>query len=194
MTDADGLDVLLGSSAIPGIFRSVDIGNEPYVDGGVVMNTPLRPAIQAGATSLHVIYMDPDVRRIPLPRLRNTLNTLYRMVVISFGLTVSRDIRTAAAINLRLHQGQQAATRTVLTGEPRPKRYRPLVIHRFHPSEDLGGTFRWLDFERQHIARLIERGYEDACVHDCQANRCVIPGNEEAIVRTDSPGWVRRDA
>lgn len=194
MTDADGVNILLASSAIPGIFPSVEIGNEPHVDGGVVMNTPLRPAIQAGATMLHVIYMDPDVRRIPLPRLRNTLNTLYRTLVISFGLTVSRDIRVAAGINLRVRESEANAYSTVLTGERRQRRYRPLVIHRFYPAEDLGGTFRWLDFDRAHVISLIDRGYRDACTHDCVANRCVVPGREEEIARTEAPAWIRRDA
>jgi NTE family protein len=194
MTETQGVDILVGSSAIPGVFASVDVAGEPYVDGGVVMNTPLRPAIQAGANELHVIYMDPDVWRIPLPRLRNTLNTLYRMLVISFGLTVSRDIHTAAAINRRLRASPAEAETTVVTGVPRAKRYRPLTIHRYHPTEDLGGTFRWLDFDRDHVVRLIERGYEDTCVHDCKAMRCVIEGQDDPVSAADTAEWVRRDA
>jgi predicted acylesterase/phospholipase RssA len=194
MTDESGVEVLLASSAIPGLLPSVEIGDEPFVDGGVVMNTPLKPAIEAGASDLHVVYMDPDVIRVPLPRQRNTLNTLYRMVVISFGLTVSRDIRTAAAINLRVRRDQDSANKTALTGEPRGKRYRPLTIHRYHPREDLGGTFRWLDFNRDHVAGLIERGFEDALAHDCERNRCVIPGRERDLVNADTAPWARRDA
>jgi len=194
LTDEVGVDVLLASSAIPGLLPSVEIGDEPFVDGGVVMNTPLKPAIEAGASDLHVVYMDPDVMHIPLPRQRNTLNTLYRMVVISFGLTVSRDIRTAAAINLRVRRDEESATTTALTGQARGKPYRPLTIHRYHPKEDLGGTFRWLDFNRDHVATLIERGFEDARAHDCERNRCVIPGREQDVVSADTAPWARRDA
>jgi len=194
LTDKQGVNVLLASSAIPGVFPTVEIDDEPYVDGGVLMNTPLRPAIQAGATDLHVIYMDPDVRRIPLPRRRNTLNTLYRMLVISFGVTVSRDIRTAAAINRRLREDASQAATTVLTGEPRERKYQPVTIHRYHPAEDLGGTFRWLDFNRDHIARLIDQGYIDACAHDCRANRCVLADRDEPLPDNDTADWVRRDA
>jgi predicted acylesterase/phospholipase RssA len=194
LTDLRGIEVLLASSSIPGVFPSVEIDDDPYVDGGVVMNTPLRPAIQAGATELHVIYMDPDVRHMALPRRRNTLNTLYRLLAISFGLTVSRDIRTAAIVNRRLRESQAAATTTVLTGERRERRYRPLAIHRYHPSDDLGGTFRWLDFNRDHIIRLIQRGYEDALTHDCVRNRCVIEGREDAVSGADTAQWARRDA
>jgi predicted acylesterase/phospholipase RssA len=180
MDERHALLIVLASSAIPGVFGSVDIDGEPYVDGGVVMNTPLRPAIQAGADQLHVIYMDPDVLRIPLPRVRNTMNTFYRMLVISFGLTVSRDIATASAINRRVQRGEAAVDRSVLTGAPRPTDYRPLTIHRYQPSDDLGGTFRWLEFDGEHVHRLIQRGYDDACAHDCAVSRCVFPGDEHA--------------
>jgi predicted acylesterase/phospholipase RssA len=194
MVGDQALLIVLGSSAIPGVFSSIEIEGEPYVDGGVVMNTPLRPAIEAGGSELHVIYMDPDVRRIPLPRLRNSLNTFYRMLVISFGLTVSRDIRTAQAINRRLRRDPNAASTTALTGSLRTREYRPLTIHRYYPTEDLGGTFRWLDFESDHLERLIQRGYEDACAHDCTANRCVLPDCEPDWDADHEPPWVRRDA
>jgi NTE family protein len=194
MDDRHALAVVLASSAIPGVFSSVEIDGEPYVDGGVVMNTPLRPAIRAGADELHVIYMDPDVRRIPLPRLRNSMSTFYRMLVISFGLTVSRDIAMARAINRRLRRGGAAAATDVRTGATRDRTYRPLTIHRYHPSDDLGGTFRWLEFEAEHVSRLIERGYDDACAHDCEASRCVLPDNDEAAGLADELPWVRRDA
>jgi predicted acylesterase/phospholipase RssA len=190
--DAHAVAMVLASSAIPGVFSSVEIDGEPFVDGGVVMNTPLRPAIHAGAGDLHVIYMDPDVRRIPLPRIRNSINTFHRLLVISFGLTVSRDIANARAINRRLRVGDDAAFTTALTGAPRPRQYRPLTIHRYHPVDDLGGTYRWLDFDGDHIHRLIERGYEDARLHDCELSRCVLPGQDESF--SDEPPWIRRDA
>src|SRR2546426_11131589 len=61
-----GHQVVLASSSIPGVFPSVEIEGEPYVDGGVVMNTPLKPAIDSGADTLHAIYMDPNVQAISL--------------------------------------------------------------------------------------------------------------------------------
>src|ERR1041385_6819303 len=52
---------VLASAAIPGVFPPVDIDGVNYVDGGTVMNTPLTPAIRAGAETIHLIYLDPDV-------------------------------------------------------------------------------------------------------------------------------------
>ena len=192
--DGKAVDVLLASTAIPGVFASGEVDDDPYVDGAVIMNTPLRPAIHAGASQLHVVYMDPDVAHIPLPRQRNTLNTLYRTLVIGFGVTASRDIATAAAINVRIKRDAAAALTQASSGQARKTPYRPLTVHRYHPSEDLGGTFRWLDFEQDHIMRLIERGYEDARVHDCVANRCLVEGSEEVLSSADTAAWARRDA
>jgi NTE family protein len=40
---------LLASTAIPGLFPSVQIGEREYLDGGVVNNTPLNVAVEGGA-------------------------------------------------------------------------------------------------------------------------------------------------
>ena len=63
MTDELGPRAILASAAIPGFFPPTEVGAQPFVDGGVVLNTPLVPAIEAGADILHVIYMDPDVSK-----------------------------------------------------------------------------------------------------------------------------------
>src|SRR5436190_16192377 len=51
-----GINAIMASTAIPGVFPPVTIERDIYVDGGVVQNTPLQPAIQFGGTNLHVIY------------------------------------------------------------------------------------------------------------------------------------------
>jgi NTE family protein len=168
MSAEDAAPIVRASSSIPGVFPSVEIEGEPYVDGGVVMNTPLKPAIDAGADILHAIYMDPNVQSIALPKIRNTVSTAYRLMIIGFGSTMNRDIEIAERIN-----------RTVLAGETHrtagTPAYRKLTIHRYHPREDLGGVFRWLSFGRDHLIKLINLGAEDAIAHNCAANRCVLP-------------------
>src|SRR5215510_2601199 len=44
-TDKLGPRIIMASSAIPGFFTPQTVGAQPYVDGSVLMNTPLRPAI-----------------------------------------------------------------------------------------------------------------------------------------------------
>src|SRR5260370_11644722 len=60
-------DAVLASAAIPGIFPAVRIGADPYMDGGILMNTPLNPAIDLGADVVHVVPLDPSIHNLPPP-------------------------------------------------------------------------------------------------------------------------------
>ena len=91
--------IIMASAAIPGLFPPVEIGGDLYVDGGTVMNTPLKCALQAGATTLHVVYMDPDVGNIPVRRLMNSVDTFDRVFTIMLATKINEDIETAAWIN-----------------------------------------------------------------------------------------------
>lgn len=192
MTDEDGYQAILASAAIPGFFQPQYIAGEPYVDGGVVMNTPLKCALQAGATILHVIYLDPDIENLPLKVLQNTYNTLDRTIVINNATVTNEDIDTAAWIN----EGLEAMER-VLRGETlsdkgmldfirvagqieqsleQGKPYMKVTIHRYHPHHDLGGGgLGILDFNRDRIVGLIERGFSDTVNHDCDESHCILP-------------------
>lgn len=192
MTGEGGPLILRASTAIPGIFPAVTIPPEIFVDGGVLMNTPLAPAIHCGATELHVIYLDPDVRNIPLTDLQATMTTLQRVSSISVAATINHDIEHAATINrgiallrdgLRLEgaverQDLDDLLQTVeLMREQlaRGKQFRKIAIHRYHPGDILGGAMGLLSFERETLALLIERGYQDAVAHDCVASACILP-------------------
>ena len=165
MTDQLGPLAILASSAIPGIFPMTEIGEQPFVDGGVLINTPLKPAIDAGAENLHVIYLDSDVRNIPLPPVENTVSTLYRMQLISWAQTVEQDIETAKRINLELAFEQLAPEAVkILQRTPYLRRvpdHRPLTIYTYHPRSDPEGALGALDFSRDRLQRLIEQGFND---------------------------------
>jgi len=186
--------MIMASAAIPGIFPPVRIGDDYYIDGGAVMNTPLNCAIQAGATTLFVIYLDPDVNNIPIQRLMNTIDTIDRVYTIMLATKINEDIETAAWINAGLsvlERVDQSKTAANLSGPEvtafirvaaqiaervkEGRKYKKLTIHRFHPHDDLGGPLGMLDFSRQAVTRLISRGFEDAVYHDCYESRCVFP-------------------
>lgn len=57
------LDAILASSAIPGIFPPVRIGNDLYADGGVVAGLDIGAAVELGATSVIAIDLRPPVMR-----------------------------------------------------------------------------------------------------------------------------------
>jgi predicted acylesterase/phospholipase RssA len=194
MTDEQGFRIVQASAAIPGIFSQTYIQGDPYVDGGVLMNTPLNCAIDAGATELHVIYMDPDVRHIPLYRLQSTIEVFDRLLVITSATKVNEDIDTARWINDGLGVLERASRggsgdisdaelrafiraagkieERLRAGTP----YRKLTIHRYHPHDDLGGgALGLLNFDRGRLAALVERGFSDGVNHDCEASHCVLP-------------------
>jgi predicted acylesterase/phospholipase RssA len=195
MTDEIGDRVIAGSAAVPGFFPPVEIGGEPYVDGGVVMNTPLKPAIDAGADIIHMIYLDPDVANIPIQALQTTLDTLDRVLTIFFALSINEDIATADWINRGLQVIERAERGDILSDadvrsfirvadriQQRLKLsapYRKITIHRYHPHEDLSGLLGLLNFDRNRIIGLIERGFKHAAEHECSASGCLLPSGVE---------------
>lgn len=192
-----GREMIMASAAIPGIFPPVRIGDDFYVDGGTVMNTPLNCAIAAGATTLFVIYLDPDVGNIPLQRLMNTIDTIDRVYTIMLATKINEDIDTAAWINEGLTVMERVAaagSAAALSGAEitafvrvvaqiaermqAGRNYKKLTIHRFHPHDDLGGPTGMLNFRREAVKRLIDRGFEDAVYHDCYESHCIFPDSQ----------------
>jgi NTE family protein len=191
LTEEHGYQAVLASAAIPGFFPPHYIDGQPYVDGGVVMNTPLSCAIHAGADFLHVIYLDPDVDKLPLKVLQNTYNTLDRTVLINNATVIEEDVLTASWINdgldvlERIRRGEilsdenfrdfiRVAAQIEKRGKQTP--YKKLTIHRYHPHYDPGGGgIGILNFDKDRLARLIELGFEDTVHHDCRQSHCVVP-------------------
>lgn len=190
------------SAALPGIFPPVRIGDSLYVDGGVLMNTPLNPAIDAGAATIHVIYLDPDPAQIPMPHLSGSMDILSRLLAIAAAATINHDIEHAAAVNRGVEVLRAAATSgqvasddlhsllrfagqsagpslsagPALLQQALAEGYQQITIHRYHPhSSPLAGIMGLLDFERPNIERLIQRGYDDAVHHNCATEGCITP-------------------
>jgi NTE family protein len=187
MTEAVGHKVIMASAALPGIFPPVDIEGDWYVDGGVLMNTPVMPAIEAGADVIHMTYLDPDVKNIPFVRLRNTLDVLDRMLTIQFAIKINEDLQTVERVNRALEVlegggkagsvgGADQATLCMVMGRTRKDiQYRKITVHRYHPREDLSGLLGLLQFDRKRLADLVEAGFKNAVEHDCQVSGCIVP-------------------
>jgi predicted acylesterase/phospholipase RssA len=152
-------DAVLASGAIPGIFPSIQIGGAPHVDGGVLMNTPLKPAIDEGAQVIHTIALDPNIANVPQTTLPNTLDTFERLLNISNSSRVEADLKMADHVNRNLdrHPG-----------------HRHIVIHVHRPKADMGGVFGMLNFGLARMKGLIDQGYLEAMKHDCKDSGCVL--------------------
>jgi predicted acylesterase/phospholipase RssA len=110
LDDKTGHLAIQASTAIPGVFPPVEINHTKYVDGGLLLNTPLAAALDAlrarapheDGYVLHVIYLDPDLRDVPLGQGTNTLDALNRLTALAFASQVNRDIKQAKHINQSL--------------------------------------------------------------------------------------------
>lgn len=194
LADGIGLAGIVASTAIPGIFPAVPINGVLHHDGGVLLNTPLRPAIRDGADVIHMIFLDPMVVDIPLRLPPNSIDTAYRMFLIMSSALFRADLALAAAINVELElfrqQGiltadyrlaitapkqQKVKSRFLKRLEQRARPYRPLTVHVYRPETDLDGGTGLIDFSARYIDAAIAAGYRDAVSHDCEASGCILP-------------------
>jgi len=82
LSDGPVVEAVLASSAIPGVFPAVHIGNRDLVDGGVASNAPIGAAITLGATRVVVLPtgFTCDQKRVPTGVLGRTMHALNLMV------------------------------------------------------------------------------------------------------------------
>lgn len=178
MLESNFRDAVMASTAIPGFFPPVTIessktgaGSETrlYVDGGLVLNSPLNPAIDAGATSIHLICLNPDVSTLTMSPVNSTLDTLERALATSVAAGVASELA-------RVKLGNRLAG--VVRHENSDEFFREVTVHRYHPSKQvLGGVPGILDFSLQHLDELIANGEFVASNHDCERDKCVLPKN-----------------
>jgi predicted acylesterase/phospholipase RssA len=206
MTNQFGPLAILASTSIPGIFPQTRVGAEPFVDGGVLMNTPLEPAVRAGANILHVIYLSADVKNIPLAEIENTMTMTYRSQIIGWAKAYHQDIESIRSTNKKLGRlkhlidaGQiteeeaNALIKVVPTARREPltfDKYRPLTVHRYFPHDPISGVLGMLDFRQASVQERIERGFNDTVHYDHKAQFSVIPvpyvpAGEEAQISED---------
>ena len=170
------VDAVMASTAIPGVFPTVVVNTRGhngklerrhFADGGLVMNTPLNPAIEGEATTIHLICLNPLVEELPMDTLENTMDTLTRALVAAVAGMISNDLEQVKLVNR-------------IAGIVRRKHsdhfYEAVTVHRYHPNiGNLGGLAGLLDFSGAHIQALINDGLDVAEGHDCKRDGCVIP-------------------
>ena len=142
--DKDLLEGVMASSAFPGMFDAITVGDEQYTDGGVRTVTPLKDAIDAGATEVDVIlteYPEFDI----VPNNLKTLKVLLRSLNIMMNEVVENDLKVCALKN-------------------NVEGYRKIKLRVFRPSERLSGPS--LDFDPKNIRYELGLGYRDVRNYD----------------------------
>jgi len=156
---------VLASAAIPLLFPARRIEAEYFCDGGIRFNTPLAPAIRAGANRLLIVSglhqgeleNDPDerIRRTaaypsPIFLLGKVLSALL-LDPINYDLRVMQRLdRLWGVLEQTLSADEMSSVERILE-ETRGVSYRPLQTLVFHPSEDIG------EIATRHARRLGSR-------------------------------------
>ena len=96
-TDEAGHALVLASCALPIIFPSVEINGKEYMYGGLVMQTPLEPAIDAGCTVIHLVHNEPRVDKPLQQEEPSTREMLNRTIAVALTATLERDLITGGA-------------------------------------------------------------------------------------------------
>lgn len=133
------LPALLASAAVPGLWPPVQIGDEHYVDGGVVETVPVTRAIAYGATTIYVLRLRQREPALSAPRWPWQLGQVV--------YEVARRHRLGQVIHTR---PPGVVVHLIPTGE-----------EFLEPPDN--GVHTSLREQRDTIKRRIEQGYRSAC-------------------------------
>jgi predicted acylesterase/phospholipase RssA len=146
-----GYDLLVAAAARPGIFPSVEIHGRPQVDAAPFLASELGPALEAGATELHVPVF--AASRAPDDRPTSTFDALDR-----------------ALAELQLARLERELLSLRASGEPAP------AVHLYRGRLGPARSHGFLDVGRDRIRRLLEHGRQTFASHDCSAAGCLADG------------------
>lgn len=135
-TDRELRDFILASAAVPGVFPPVKIGEELYIDGGLVRNTPIEAIETERVDTIIAISMEPEY--YTEEQIGNTGQIALRTLSIFFR-----------------SQADDAVARTLAS--PRRRAKQVLLLR---PQLPL--NMQQYEFDPKKIAQLIEQGYKAA--------------------------------
>jgi len=138
------------SSSFPIFFTPVDVAGVAFSDGGLRNITPLRTAIDLGATEIYVITCSPERITFEANPDLSVLNQVTRTLDIMCDEINRNDIRKALLYNELCKYKKDGNKRFVDIKLIQPKAY-------------LGDS---LDFSHAKNRGLFELGYQDACNFD----------------------------
>ena len=139
-------DVLLASSCLPTMFQAIEIGGEPYWDGGYVGNPTITPLVrESEAADVILVQINPRERR-ETPRTATEI--LNRLNEISFNSPLMKELRMIALLRQTADPG---------TGEG--ARWARMLMHRIVTDRlaDFGASSK-LNAEGAFLAMLKEEG------------------------------------
>lgn len=153
ITAENYVDAICASAALPAAFEPVSVmckdgRRRTFVDGAFTNNTPLRPVLDAGATEIIAISMDPLVSADVEHEVRHIRDVITLALEAASSKMVQADLEFLEITNAQIDAGSQPGKRRITLREVRPDGTLPIDP---------------LDFtEPGVIASLVEQGRKDA--------------------------------
>jgi len=175
-------DHVLASAALPFVFPARKIGSSYYCDGGLRFNTPIAPAIRAGAERLIVIspMFEDEAEQVVTDRTQDYPSVVFLLGKLLNALLldpVSYDLQVLRRFNRLIEVLEESLTEAELERvhqvmvEHRGLPYTRIDCLAFRPSQDIGAIAsayvhspgkRWRASRFQRlIVRLAARGDSD---------------------------------
>jgi NTE family protein len=114
------VDAVLASAAVPGILPPVRVGDEHFLDGGLVNSIPVGRAVALGATTIYVLQVGRIERPLEVPR------RPWEVATVAFEIArrhrFGRDLVTLP---------DSVAVHVLPTGATEPPRYADLSALRY---------------------------------------------------------------
>jgi len=129
-------DAVLASSAVPGLLPPVEIGDEHFLDGGLVHSIPVGRALALGATDIYILHVGRVEQPLAPPR------SLWDVCLVSFELARRHRFVEEMA-------GLPSAVRAHVL--PSGEENMPLISMRYRGQSK--------------VASRIKRGYESAAAY-----------------------------
>jgi NTE family protein len=144
--DDDFVDAVAASASFPGMLCPVKIRDQLWCDGGIQEHTPIKMAIDLGATDVDVIMTSPETRNKHFIERPTALDIIKRSIDLSTDKIMSNDIDKAIMYN-KLAECGLCDKKAIKINIIRPQ---------FNLIDNL------LDFNPAKIQKMIEIGYETA--------------------------------
>ena len=144
--DDDFIEFVIGSSAFPGLLCPIQIRDQLWMDGGCQELSPVRAAIDAGATEIDIITTSPDITNKEVLHKPSIVDIFKRTVDLSTDKILDNDINRVLIHNKLAEAG--VSDKTVIK------------LNIFRPHYNL--TNDLLDFNPIKLKMMFDRGYADA--------------------------------
>lgn len=126
-TEGPLVEALLATSAVPGLLPPARIGDEHYVDGGLVHSIPLGRAVALGAHTIYVLQVGRIERPLQPPR------RPWEVAAVSF--EIARRHRFAAELAAA---PDDVDVHVLPTGSPDPPRYADVSALKYRDTSRVG--------------------------------------------------------